>query len=166
MAVPDKVYANVVINFRDFAGKPSHVSFRVTAAAATAWLADTSTGLIFALASAIDEVSDGRLTSIHVTQNGLTIQPDLPSAVPSAANSSVLLVLNQELTGERDKGRNRIPARKDSVLGAVNGIIDVVSPPTAEISALITAYNAAVLSEENRAVGVVGMRTPGRSEGA
>jgi hypothetical protein len=110
-------------------------------------------------------VTDGRLVNVTVTNVGAIVQPDLPSDVPSAANSSVLLIINQETTGERDKGRNRLPARKDSVLGAVNGVINVVTPPTSEITTLIQKYEAIVLSEESKALEVVGMRTPGRSEG-
>ncbi len=164
MPVPDKSYNLVTVNFRDYADKPSHVSFRVSDAAVTAWIADTSTGLIHALTAAIDEVSDGNITSIQVSKVYALVNADTPSTVVTAYNSSVLLVLNQETTGERDKGRNRIPARKDSVLGAVNGIVPTAVSPTTEIAALIAAYNAVVLSEESRPTSVTAMRAVGRSE--
>jgi len=164
MAVPDRNYNLLTINFRDYADKPSHSSFRVSDAAAGAWIADTSTGLIHALTQAVNDVSDGHITSISLTRHYDIVDSNTPSTVVTAYNSSVLLILNQETGGERDSGRNRIPARKDSVLGAVNGIVPTAVDPTTEVAALIAAYNAVVLSEEDQPTAVVAMKAVGRSE--
>lgn len=162
---PDKSFALVTMSFRDYANKPSHVTFRVSTAAAAAWISDTSTGLIAALTAAVNNVTLDRNTQIRVSSVGSLIQPDLPATDVHAANSSTLLLINQETTGERDKGRNRIPGRNDTNLGAVNGVVPIGGTATTQVAALVTAYNAVVLSEEGRVVEIIGATTPGRSEG-
>lgn len=151
-------------SFLDKSQKTSVFEAYVTEAAAIAFATDpTAAGAVRGILDAVEALS---LAEVSREQAGVDVTPLLVS-IPSddqAYNSSKIKVyFTDNVTG--DKYAHTIPARDTAAYNTQPGtklvILTVAQGGTAEIEALITAYNTNVRSKDGNAVTVTKIEVAG-----
>lgn len=161
---PQKAYV-ARIQFVDHAGKPSHITFDVSAADYAAWLTDATAGNIRTLMNTYEAMSLDNVVRESVDEVAFVQGTGAFPASEDAVNSAKLLILEQDVvTGEHY--RNYIPARFSGNFTSVRGQVILGTGGTTQVQALVTALEATQKSEDGNALTVNEIRVVGRGTGA
>lgn len=157
------------ISFVDKAVAPSTVQYNVDATDAIADVTDPTTGAVATLNAAIAAVS---LLAVTATQSGekdKAAAPTIPTDDQAYRSSKLTIFYHDTTTGKPETltipGRN--PAKYNTYPRSKNVILTVAAGGTAEIEALVTAFNATVRSSNipHNNIAVDAIVVSGRNQG-